>query len=98
MEATAVIPEVAPLTEELFDEIVSKWLVSPVTEQTLSEFRASYPDIRFILCSEDDMGEREAIKSVGGFDFYLMAGGFGCACLTDAFEKAVGLVIATIEE
>lgn len=98
MQAEMTTPEKSPLTEDILDELVGKLQEFQPTELTIQRLRGEYPDIRFILCSEDDMGEKEAYKSFDDFEIFLMAGGMGCACLTDALEKSVGLVIATLEE
>lgn len=98
MQAETTTVEAGPLTEALLEELAAKLIELHPTWQTVDWLRGEYPQIRFILCSEDDMGEKEAFRSYPEFEIFLMAGGFGCACLTETIEQSVGIVVATIEE
>ncbi len=91
-------PAAGPLTDALLEEVAAKLVEFRPTWQTVQWLREQYPDFRLLLCSEDDMGEKEAYRSFETFEVFLMAGGLGCACLTDTIEQSVGLIIATIED
>ena len=98
MEPDPIMLETGPLSESLLAELTERLVAFHPTWQTVQWLRGEYPHIRFILCSEDDMAEREPYQTHAGFDIHLMAGGLGCACLTDSIEKSVGLVVALHEE
>lgn len=63
----------------------------------ISEAKQRWPQYQFILCSELDMGERDAFQVCKGFSFFLVSADLGCASLTFDPEKSVGLVIAEHE-
>ncbi|WP_432463285.1 hypothetical protein [Agarivorans sp. QJM3NY_33] len=74
-------------------------LADPATfEQKLSCFTKHHPGVRVIVCSEDDMAEREPFMACEHFDIFLMANGMGCARITDSIELAIGVIIAMHEE
>ncbi|TAA48303.1 DUF6129 family protein [Corallincola spongiicola] len=98
-------PKVQPndmLIDATLDERVLQHSLLLLTElgakdHTLSMLRQAHPDVRFILCSEDDMAERAPFVSQPEFDVFLMAASMGCACFTDDVRHSIGLVIATRE-
>ena len=97
MQPDPVLLEMGPVSDTLLEELAAQLVAHGPSGQTIQGLREAYPQIRFLLCSEDDVGEKTAYRSYPGFDVFLMAGGWGCACLTDAIEASVGLVIATHE-
>ncbi|MGL1959294.1 MAG: hypothetical protein OCD00_18535 [Colwellia sp.] len=84
-------PEIINSMQQLFENVGA-------TEKGLHNAMAHWPQYRFILCSEDDMGEREAFSTNTKFAIFLIAASLGCASLTHDPSKAVGLIIATYED
>ncbi|MBW8191497.1 hypothetical protein K0504_10655 [Neiella marina] len=86
------------LSMDFLNQLAAQLIELAATPNTVQLLREQFPEIRFLLCSDDDMAEREPFLSFDAFGFYLMSGGLGCACLTNDMDKAVGVIIATIEE
>lgn len=77
---------------------VAGWLKgnagSPDMEQ---ELRASFPDLHFTFCSDDDVMSDNPASELPGFNLYLVDSSSHCLCLTSDGESATGLVIAETE-
>ncbi|PWI33862.1 hypothetical protein DI392_06585 [Vibrio albus] len=70
-----------------------------IDDDMMTRMRSAYPNLRFTLCSEDDMGEREPYESFCGFDLHLVTSGEGrCSSLTYHLEQCTGIVVALHEE
>jgi hypothetical protein len=69
-----------------------------IDEQFLGHIKQDFPHLRFILCSEDDTGEREPYLQFDDFDLHLFSGGSGCLGLTHDTHNFRGVVIALREE
>ncbi|GAA5214945.1 DUF6129 family protein [Corallincola platygyrae] len=88
----------ATLNQEIIDDLARELAKADLSEAYVAELRQRFPDVRFILCSEDDMGEREPYLALENVDLHLMAAQLGCACLTNNPEQSIGLILATREE
>lgn len=86
------------LTPELISTMAQVFESYGATEKGLSSAINQWPQYRFILCSEDDMAEREAFATNKNFSIFLIAASLGCACLTHEPSNAVGLIIASLED
>lgn len=58
------------------------------------ELKKTYPDVRFTLCSEDDIHAGKPVVEKEGFDIYLVGTSEHCLTLTNDFDLATGVVIA----
>ncbi|KFZ37881.1 hypothetical protein HR45_08535 [Shewanella mangrovi] len=68
---------------------------SVINEQVLIDMRSEFPTLKFTLCFEDDLGEREPYISYPSFDLHLMQLRPGsCAGLTFSPEECSGIVVA----
>ncbi|WP_143824583.1 DUF6129 family protein [Neiella marina] len=85
------------LSMAFLNELADMLIAYHPSWQTVQWLRQRFPAIRFLLCSEDDMADREPFLGFEEFGFYLMAGGWGCASLTEDIDKSVGVIIATVE-
>lgn len=68
-------------------------------EASLATLKQSWPDLRFTLCSDDDMPARmsPAVRRER-FNLYLLGGGEHCLSLTDDPLQAIGVVVAAVDE
>lgn len=68
-------------------------------EATLNTLKQAWPDLRFTLCNDDDMPARmKPVLSEKRFNLYLVGGGEHCLSLTDDPERAIGVVLAQVDE
>ncbi|MBU1447856.1 MAG: hypothetical protein KKF58_06055 [Gammaproteobacteria bacterium] len=68
-------------------------------EATLATLKQAWPDLRFTLCDDDDMPARmKPALSEQRFNLYLVGGGEHCLSLTDDPERAIGVVLAQVDE
>jgi hypothetical protein len=66
---------------------------------TLAFLKENWPDLRFTLCSDDDMPARlPAALKRDKFNLYLVGGGEHCLSLTDDPLQAIGVVLASVDE
>ncbi|MCH1926134.1 hypothetical protein L9G74_13680 [Shewanella sp. C32] len=66
-----------------------------INEQVLIAMRSEFPSLKFTLCFEDDLGEREPYLSYASFDLHLMQlRPDSCAGLTFSPEDCAGVVVA----
>lgn len=74
-------------------------MLAELNEQTLETLKQRWPELRFTLCSDDDMPARmsPAVQR-DTFNVYLVAGGEHCLGLTDDPLRAIGVVLAQVEQ
>lgn len=91
----------APLTLELVSPMLLKEITSRLDVQkviddtTIASLRSDYPNLRFSLCYDTEMGSRDAYTECDGYDIHLVAHSTtGCSGLTDQLNSATGLLIA----
>lgn len=70
-----------------------------LNEDVLATIKRGWPDLRFTLCSDDDMPARmpPALQRET-LNLYLVNGNEHCLSLTDDPMYAIGVVLATIPE
>lgn len=70
-----------------------------LNDDALAGLKQQWPDLRFTLCSDDDMPARmpPALER-DGFNLYMVGGGEHCISLTTDPEQAIGLVVAWVDE
>lgn len=68
-------------------------------ENALVGLKQIWPDLRFTQCSDDDMPARmpPALRRKK-FNLYLVNGGEHCLSLTDDPLRAIGVVLAWVDE
>lgn len=70
-----------------------------LNEDALSALKVNWPELRFTLCSDDDMPARmPPALECGQFNLYLLGGGEHCLSLTVDPLQAIGVVLATVDE
>jgi hypothetical protein len=69
-----------------------------LNEAALEPLRQRWPDLRFTLCSDDDMPARmkPALRR-DGINLYLVGGGEHCLSLTEDPLMAIGVVLAWVD-
>jgi hypothetical protein len=84
------------VTRRLVTEIASTLETKKMIDDTvISELRCDYPNLRFTLCYDTEMGAREPYEEFKTFDLHLVAhSATGCSALTDALNHCSGFVIA----
>jgi hypothetical protein len=66
-----------------------------VIDSALQEqLKQAFPDIRFTLCSEDDIHAGKPVLEREGFDIYLVGNSDHCLTLTNDYALATGIVVA----
>lgn len=92
--------ELASLSESVLSDIVSQLdNESDINQHTLSRLQVSYPQLRFTLCFEEEMGSHDAYVEASGFDVHLVSHSTsGCSTLTQELALSSGLVIALHDE
>ena len=70
-----------------------------LNDSALAALKGEWPDLRFTLCNDDDMPARmqPALRATR-FNLYMVGGGEHCLSLTDDPERAIGVVIAEVDE
>lgn len=86
----------AEMLEQVADSVSA---VGELNEGALAGLKRCWPDLRFTLCSDEDMPARmpPALRR-GGFNLYMVGGGEHCISLTTDPEQAIGLVVAQVDE
>jgi len=70
-----------------------------LNDDSLITLKQAWPDLRFTLCSNDDMPARlPAALQRERFNLYLVNGSEHCLSLTDDPLHAIGVVLACVEE
>ena len=65
-------------------------------DAVLNLLRATYPQIHFTYCMDDDIGSYTPAVSENDFNLYLVDGREHCLCLTQDAQIATGIVVAEI--
>ncbi len=88
-----IIPETL---EQIASTAVS---LGDLNDQALDTLKQGWPDLRFTLCSDDDMPARlpPALKREK-FNLYLVNGSEHCLSLTNDPSNAIGVVLASVDE
>lgn len=60
--------------------------------------RAQMPGLHFTYCMDDDVVGAQPVRSVAGFNLYLVDGRNHCLCFTQDPDAATGLVLAELED
>jgi len=70
-----------------------------LNEDALATLKQNWPDLRFTLCSDEDMPARlpPALQREK-FNLYMVGGGEHCISLTTDMEQAIGVVLAWVDE
>jgi hypothetical protein len=70
-----------------------------LNDESLAGLKQTWPDLRFTLCSDEDMPARmpPALQR-DKFNLYMVGGGEHCISLTTNMEQAVGVVLAWVDE
>lgn len=64
-------------------------------EQALATLKQGWPELRFTVCSDDDMPARlSPALQHERFNVYLIGGGEHCLSLTKDPDQAIGVVLA----
>ena len=88
------------IVPETLDKIASSAAaLGELNEGSLATLKQSWPDLRFTLCSDDDMPARmsPALRRER-FNLYLVGGGEHCLSLTEDPLQAIGVVLAAVDE
>lgn len=68
-------------------------------EAALAKLKTRWPELRFTLCSDDDMPARmPPMLQRERFNLYLLGEGDHCLSLTCDPLHAIGVVLATVDE
>ena len=87
------------IVPETLDKIASSAAaLGELNEGSLATLKQSWPDLRFTLCSDDDMPARmsPALRRER-FNLYLVSGSEHCLSLTDDPLQAIGVVLAQVD-
>jgi hypothetical protein len=69
-----------------------------LNEAALASLKQTWPDLRFTVCSDDDMPARlPPTLSREKFNLYLVNGSEHCLSLTDDPLQAIGVVLAEVD-
>ncbi len=87
------------IVPETLERIADAAAQGALDEAALEGLRQRWPDLRFTLCSDDDMPARlpPALRR-DGFNLYLVSGGEHCLSLADDPLMAIGVVLALADE
>ena len=70
-----------------------------LNEDALAALKQTWPNLRFTLCSDDDMPARlPPTLRRERFNLYLVSGSEHCLSLTDDPLQAIGVVLARVDE
>ncbi len=82
------------MTSTEIAEIVQQLDEKGLSEETLSELRASRQPIRVTRCTADDLEDHDPYLERDGYLVYLLSSDGHCLALTSDLDSAVGLVFA----
>lgn len=87
------------IVPETLDKIASSAAaMRELNEGSPATLKQSWPDLRFTLCSDDDMPARMSpALRCERFNLYLLGGGEHCLSLTDDPLQAIGVVLAQVD-
>ncbi|MBK5968421.1 MULTISPECIES: DUF6129 family protein [Thiorhodovibrio] len=87
------------IAPERLDQIVTIVERAGLNLQTLGALREALPDIHFTHCMDDDLGNKNPVRSTEAFNLYLVEGSSGhCLQITQNADLATGVVLAEIDE
>lgn len=88
------------IAAETLEQIASLAVsLGELNEGALASLKKSWPDLRFTLCNEDDMPARlPPSLQCERFNLYLLGGGERCLSLTTDTERAIGVVLAQVDD
>ena len=73
--------------------------IGVLDEQSLAGLKQAWPELRFTLCSDDDMPARmKPVLTREQFNLYLVSGSEHCLSLTDDPSSAIGVVVALVDK
>lgn len=87
------------LAAETLEQIADAAALGALNDAAVAGLKQRWPDLRFTLCSDEDMPARmpPALRR-DGFNLYLVGGGEHCISLTTDLEQAIGVVVAWVDE
>ncbi|MGY5449582.1 hypothetical protein ACVFI8_01310 [Agarivorans sp. MS3-6] len=86
------------LSQAVIDTLIKQLAEAESFDKKVECFKKHHPQFRVVVCSEDDMAEREPYAKAATCDIFLIGKGEGCAKLTNDLDMAIGVVLATLEE
>ncbi len=70
-----------------------------LNDDRLQVIKQRWPDLRFTLCSDEDMPARlEPALKKQQFNLYMVGSSEHCLSLTDDPQSAIGVVVALVDE
>ncbi len=92
--------ELHVVTAHILSEIVSYLDAQKCIDDTvIAELRNDYPNLRFTLCYETEMGSREPYAEHDKYDLHLVAhSAVGCSSLTFDLDNCTGFAIAVHDD
>jgi hypothetical protein len=87
------------LAADTLEQIAEATAQGALDDSALAGLKQRWPDLRFTLCSDEDMPARmpPALRR-DGFNLYMVGGGEHCISLTTDPEQAIGVVVAWVDE
>ena len=80
-------------------QAVAAWLEQPPAGADFeAALRATFPDLHFTFCSDDDVMLDQPAAACGGYRLYFVDAGSHCLSLTTDAAAASGLVVAEVED
>ena len=81
------------LSPDKLDVILDTLSTFGVTDASIQALKTNWPQFRFYLCEEGDMGDKPPFWNNADYSVHLVAAGLGCASFTHQLENSIGLVI-----
>ncbi len=86
------------IVPETLERIADAASQGALNEVVLEALKRRWPDLRFAMCSDDDMPARmRPSLERDGLNLYLVGGGEHCLSLTDDPLTAIGVVLAWVD-
>jgi hypothetical protein len=82
------------INETMLSEVVALATDHEINALLHDELKRAFPNVRFTLCSEDDIHAGKPVVEKEGFDIYLVGSSEHCLTLTNDIDLATGIVIA----
>ncbi len=88
------------IVPETLEQIASTAVsLGELNEGALASLKKSWPDLRFTFCNDDDMPARmPPVLQRERLNLYLLGGGDHCLSLTADTERAIGVVLAQVDD
>lgn len=83
------------MNPELVQNIADELQQTELNENLIRNLRATYPQLHFTYCLDDDINYPHPVLTYTKFNVYLV-GGENCLALTHDYTNATGVVIAEI--